>query len=95
MKRVSWRRMVRKKAANMAITCILAMAASHVTGQTPITLREATNKVLESYGGEVLKADSVIRDGRQAYRIRVIANGRVQEYFIDPANGAELKPHRG
>ena len=81
-----------RKLMMSAFTLCVLMVTPAAIAQEAITLRAATESVISTYGGEVLKADEVMRDGKPAYRIRLIANGRVKEYFIDPTNGQELVP---
>ncbi|MBY4676458.1 PepSY domain-containing protein [Marinobacterium arenosum] len=60
-----------------------------------LTLQEAAGRAQQQYGGKVIKADPVIRDGRNAYRIRLVRpDGRVREIMMDADSGRPLERKR-
>ena len=79
----------------MVLLCALFLQAPLVNAyaepsESQITLKQATETALESFGGEVLKTETAEQDGRSVYKIRLVKNGRVKEILIDIHNGEVL-----
>jgi hypothetical protein len=61
----------------------------------PADLNEAIEIAQKRYGGEVSRADTVERDGRQVHEVRLLVDdGNVITVRIDPATGAIIPQER-
>lgn len=59
--------------------------------QSAVSLAQATELALQRYPGQVVRAETVTRGGRQEHQIRVLgADGRVRTVRIDAQTGAFL-----
>lgn len=54
------------------------------------SLQEAAKQVNSKYGGEVVKAETVSKEGKQVHQIRLLIDGRVKNVDIDASSGKEL-----
>ena len=55
-----------------------------------ITLKQATETAVSSFGGSVLKTETAERDGRSVYKIRLVNSGRVKVILVDIHSGKIL-----
>ncbi|MBV1790635.1 PepSY domain-containing protein [Marinobacterium sp. D7] len=63
-----------------------------VLAQNAIDLKQAVEIARRAFGGEVVKAEEVARDGRRLFQIRLVNNGRVRDVLVDGESGEILNP---
>ena len=62
---------------------------SAYAAQAGVSLAQATELALDRYPGQVVRAETVTRGGRQEHQIRILgADGRVRTVRIDAQTGA-------
>jgi len=59
--------------------------------QQGISIQEAVEQVRKRYKGQVIKAAETEVQGRPAYRVRLVHEGRVREVLVDAESGQILK----
>lgn len=59
---------------------------------SPINLLDASERVRDELGGEVIKAELIEHGGEPVYTIRLLEQGRVREVLVDAASGNLLLP---
>ncbi|MBV0933249.1 PepSY domain-containing protein [Marinobacterium weihaiense] len=58
----------------------------------PVNLLEASQLARDTLGGAIIKAELTRHDGRDAYRVRLLDQGRVRDVLVDAATGRMLSP---
>ncbi|WP_286236612.1 PepSY domain-containing protein [Neptuniibacter halophilus] len=77
------------------VLCLVTGTASPVAiarEPAPLSLKQATEQATRTLGGKVVKADTIARDGRAIYKIRLLNDGHVKEVLIDSQSGKTIKP---
>ncbi|WP_432697205.1 PepSY domain-containing protein [Marinobacterium sp. YM272] len=69
-----------------------AAQASSVLAQNSIDLKRAVEIARQAFGGEVVKAEEVVRDGQRLFQIRLVNKGRVRDVLVDALSGQILNP---
>ena len=69
-----------------------AAQTSLVLAQNSIDLKRAVEIARQAFGGEVVKADEVVRDGQRLFQIRLVNKGRVRDVLVDALSGQILNP---
>ncbi len=87
---------------SLALVIVLGMLAGQASAElfVPSTavvvlaadtsLQAAAKQVNTKYGGEVVKAETVSKEGKQVHQIRLLIDGRVKNVDIDVNSGKEL-----
>lgn len=61
----------------------------------PANLEEAIEIVLERYGGQATRSETVVREGRRVHEIRVLGeDGSVRTVRVDPETGRIIPQRR-
>lgn len=60
--------------------------------QPPLNLLQASERVRDALGGEVIKAELIECKGRPIYTIRLLQRGYIREVLVDAASGKMLLP---
>ncbi len=62
--------------------------------RTPVAvnLLQASKRVRDELGGEVIKAELIEHEGVPVYTIRLLEQGRIREVLVDAASGKMLLP---
>ncbi|MFC6670354.1 PepSY domain-containing protein [Marinobacterium aestuariivivens] len=60
--------------------------------QQEVSLQQAVELVRSRYKGQVVKATAIESQGRTAYRIRLVHEGRVREVLVDAQSGQIINP---
>lgn len=55
-------------------------------------LKRASEIVLETFGGQVVKAEEVEVDQKPVFLIRIVNDGRVRDVMVNPDDGEILNP---
>ncbi|WP_027853523.1 PepSY domain-containing protein [Marinobacterium litorale] len=66
--------------------------ASSLLVQSEIDLKRAVQIAMEAFGGEVVKADEIVRDGQRLFQIRLVNKGRVRDVLVDALSGKIINP---
>lgn len=65
-------------------------ADSEIVLVADTSLQFAAKTANSKYGGEVVKAETVEKDGKQVHQIRLLIDGRVKNVDFDASSGKEL-----
>ncbi|WP_168927389.1 PepSY domain-containing protein [Nitrincola alkalilacustris] len=81
----------------VAITCLallgLSLSAPALSQEADvIDLKRAAEIALETYGGQILKAEEVEEEGQQLFHIRLVNEGRVRDVKIEADTGRVVTP---
>lgn len=60
--------------------------------QNSIDLKQAVEIARRAFGGEVVKADEIMRNGQRLFQVRLVNNGRVRDVLVDALSGKILNP---
>lgn len=64
-----------------------------VTGAAqPVNLLEASQLARDALGGAIIKAELTRFEGKDAYLVRLLEEGRIRDVLIDAASGRMLSP---
>lgn len=69
-----------------------AAQAASVLAQNSVDLKRAVEIARQAFGGEVVKAEEVMRSGQRLFQIRLVNNGRVRDVLVDAVSGEILNP---
>lgn len=69
-----------------------AAQVASVLAQNSIDLKSAVEIARRAFGGEVVKAEEVVREGQRLFQIRLVNNGRVRDVLVDALSGEILNP---
>ncbi len=69
-----------------------AAQAASMLAQNSVDLKRAVEIARQAFGGEVVKAEEVMRSGQRLFQIRLVNNGRVRDVLVDATSGAILNP---
>lgn len=72
-----------------------AESVPHSTPQlpaAPVNLLQASERVRDQLGGEVIKAELTQQNGEPVYTIRLLEQGRIREVLVNAVSGKMLLP---